>query len=380
MKMSRWVLCLICSVSCLTALAGPKPGPSAGAGGDKVVIGHVAGLTGPVAGSVKEQVGGAQVYFKAVNAKGGIAGRRIELRTEDDGFDPKRTPDAAAKLIQQGVLALFMVRGTGNTESILPLLDKEGVPLVAPATGASSLHQPVRRWVFNVRAPYQMEVAAAVRHLATVNVSRLAMFHVDDAFGADALAGFNKALAEHGQKAALVQSYKRPAGDISSAVKSFVQAAPGAIFVIGSASETANFIRQFRAAGGVSQLISLSNNAAQAFYDDLGKTGSGVIITQVVPDSGRVSMSLAQEYRRLAKEQGQAYSDAGMEGFMAAKVLVEGLRRAGNDLSRDKLQAALESIRDFDIGGITISYGPNDHTGSQFVETSIISASGRLIR
>lgn len=378
MKIAGWMLCLFCGAALFPAPAQAAPG--AGGGNDRLLIGQVAGLTGPVAGSVKEQVGGAQVYFKAVNDKGGVAGRRIELQTEDDGFDPKRTPEAARKLIEQGVVALFMVRGTGNTESILPLLDKEGLPLVAPATGASSLHQPVRRWVFNVRAPYQMEVAAAVRHLATLNINRLAMFHVDDAFGADALAGFNKALAEHGQTAALVQSYKRPAGDIANVVKSFVQAAPGAVFVIGSASETANFIRLFHAAGGVSQLITLSNNAAQAFYDDLGKAGSGVIITQIVPDSSRISMSLAQEYRCLAKEQGQAHSDAGMEGFMAAKVLVEGLRRAGNDLSRDKLRVALESIRDFDIGGITISYGPNDHTGSQFVETSIISSSGRLLR
>jgi branched-chain amino acid transport system substrate-binding protein len=375
-KRMAWMLCLICALPFSPALAGQESGVSS----DKVVIGRVAGLTGPVAGSVREQVLGAQIYFKAVNDKGGIAGRRIELRSEDDGFDPKRTPDAMRKLIQQGVLALFMVRGTGNTESILPLLDREGLPLVAPTTGASSLHQPVRRWVFNVRAPYQMEVAAAVRHLTTLGVSRLAMFHVDDAFGADALAAFTKALAEQGHQAALVQSYKRPAGDISNEVKRFVQAGPGAVFLIGSAKETANFIGMFRAAGGVSQLITLSNNAAQAFYDELGKVGSGVIITQVVPDSGRFSMALAQEYRRLAKEQGQAFSDAGMEGFMAAKVLVEGLRRAGNDPTREKLRSALESIRDFDIGGIAISYGANDHTGSQFVETSIISAGGRLIR
>ena len=375
----RYPVCLLCLLwGFLFAPAMAAPG--AGFSGAPIVIGQVAGLTGPVAGSVQEQVGGARLYFNAVNDKGGIAGRRIELLTEDDGFDPKRTPEVTRQLIQQGVLALFMVRGTGNTESILSLLDKEGLPLVAPATGASSLHQPVHRWVFNVRAPYQMEVAAAVRHLLTLNVSRLAMFHVDDAFGADALSGFNKALSEHDQKPALILSYKRPVTDIAGAVKTFVQVAPGAIFVIGSATETANFIRQFRAAGGASQLITLSNNAAQAFYNDLGKEGSGVIVTQVVPDTGRGTMMLAQEYRRLAKEQGQPYSDAGMEGFMAAKVLVEGLRRAGNDLSREKLRVALEGIRDFDIGGITVSYGPKEHTGSQFVETSIISTSGRLLR
>lgn len=374
MKISGWVLCLFLGLRFAEVIAAP------GSSGDKILIGMAAGLTGPVAGSVKEQMIGARTYFKAVNDKGGVAGRQIELRAEDDGFDPKRTPEAARKLIGQGIVALFMVRGTGNTESLLPLIEKEGIPLIAPATGASALHQPVKRWLFNVRAPYQMEVAAAVRHLATLNVDRLALYHVDDAFGADALAGFNKALVEHGRKAALVQAYKRPVGDISSTVKAFVQAKPGAVLVVGSASETANFIRQFRAAGGVAQLITLSNNAAQAFYDDLGKAGSGVIVTQVVPDSGRAGMSLAQEYRRLSKEQGQAHSDAGMEGFMAAKVLVEGLRRAGNDLSRSKLQAALESMREVDIGGIVIGYGPNDHTGSQFVETSIISSTGRLLR
>lgn len=376
MKIICRVLTFLCSLAFGPALAGSAPGVS----NDTVVIGHVGGLSGPVAGSVSEQVMGAQIYLKAVNEKGGVAGRRIELRSVDDGFDPKRTPDAVRKLIEHGVLALFMVRGTGNAESILPLLEKEKLPLVAPATGASSLHHPVRRWVFNVRAPYQTEVAVAVHHLTTLNVARLAMFHVDDAFGADARAGFEMALAEIGQKAVLIQSYKRPAGDISNDVKSFVQAAPGAIFVIGSAKETADFIRKFRATGGVGQLITLSNNAAQSFYEDLGREASGVIITQVVPDSSRVSMGVALEYRRLAKEQGKAFSDAGMEGFMAAKVLVEGLRRAGNDLTREKLQIALESIRDLDIGGITISYGPNDHSGSQFVETSIISASGRLIR
>ncbi len=349
-------------------------------GAGTILIGQVAGVTGPVAGSVQEQISGAEIYLKAINDKGGVLGRHIELRVMDDGFDPKRTPDAARQLIQEGALSLFLVRGTGNAEGILSLLEKEGVPLIAPATGATHLRQPVKRWVFNVRATYQMEVAAAVRHLVTLNINNLAMIHVDDAFGSDALAGFSKVLGEQGLKPAFVSSYKRPMGDITQEVKRFAQVAPGAIFVIGSAAESARFIRQYRAVGGQAQLLTLSNNAAQAFVDELGGDGAGVIVTQVVPDSARASLGIAQEYRRLARDQGKAVSDAGMEGFMSAKVLVEALRRAGKEPTREVLRSTLESMRDFDLGGISIRYSPADHTGGNFVDTSVISARGRLLR
>ncbi|MEK7694207.1 MAG: ABC transporter substrate-binding protein, partial [Pseudomonadota bacterium] len=144
-------------------------------------IGQSAGVTGPVAGSVKEQIAGAQVYLNAVNASGGVAGRRIELLTYDDGFDAKRTPGNVRKLIADDkVFALFMVRGTPQNESILPIIGAEKVPLVAPLTGAITLHRPVNRYVFNVRAKYQDEVARAINHLATSGMNRIAIFYAND--------------------------------------------------------------------------------------------------------------------------------------------------------------------------------------------------------
>ncbi|MCA3193496.1 MULTISPECIES: ABC transporter substrate-binding protein [unclassified Cupriavidus] len=344
-------------------------------------IGQSAGVSGPVAGSVKEQIAGAQVYLNHVNANGGVAGRRIELLTYDDGFDARRTPDNVRKLIgEDKVFALFMVRGTPQNESILPIIGAEKVPLVAPLTGAITLHRPVNRYVFNVRAKYQDEVARAINHLATSGMSRIAIFYANDGFGQDVFEGFNTALQARGVQPAGAASFNRPMGDIGQGVASINKANPQAVMVIGSGSEAARIIREMKKAGSQAQFVTLSNNAADSFIKELGDDGKGLIITQVVPGMNSSQMSIASEYRGLAKAQKLEPSNAGMEGFMSAKVLVEGLRRAGPEPTREKLVAALEGLRDYDLGGILISYSPTRHTGSSFVEMSIVSSTGKLIR
>lgn len=344
-------------------------------------IGQSAGVSGPVAGSVKEQIAGAQVYLNHVNASGGVGGRRIELLTYDDGFDAKRTPDNVRKLISDDkVFALFMVRGTPQNESILPLVAAEKIPLIAPLTGAITLHRPVNRYVFNVRAKYQDEVARAINHLATSGMNRIAIFYANDGFGQDVFEGFNTALQARGVQPAGAASFNRPMGDISQGVASVNKANPQAVMVIGSGSEAAKIIREMKKAGSQAQFVTLSNNAADSFIKELGEDGKGLIITQVVPGMNSSQMSLASEYRSMAKAQKAEPSNAGMEGFMSAKVLVEGLRRAGAEPTREKLVAALESLRDYDLGGILISYSAARHTGSSFVEMSIVSSTGKLIR
>ncbi|WP_454765696.1 ABC transporter substrate-binding protein [Cupriavidus campinensis] len=357
--------------------AHAEPGISKGT----IRIGQSAGVTGPVAGSVKEQIAGAQVYLKTVNANGGVAGRRIELVTYDDGFDAKRTPDNVRKLINEDkVFALFMVRGTPQNESILPIIGAEKIPLVAPLTGAITLHRPVNRYVFNVRAKYQDEVARAINHLATSGMNRIAIFYANDGFGQDVFEGFTTALQARGVQPAAAASFNRPMGDIAQSVASVHKANPQAVMVIGSGSEAARIIKEMKRAGSEAQFVTLSNNAADSFIKELGDDGRGLIITQVVPGMNSSQMSVASEYRSMAKAQNVDPSNAGMEGFMSAKVLVEGLRRAGPEPTREKLVAALEGLRDYDLGGILISYSPTRHTGSSFVEMSIVSSTGKLIR
>lgn len=380
MKNARQLACGILAatlgwVAPMMALAEP------GIGKSTIRIGQSAGVSGPVAGSVKEQIAGAQVYLNHVNANGGVAGRKIELLTYDDGFDAKRTPDNVRKLIgEDKVFALFMVRGTPQNESILPIIGAEKVPLIAPLTGAITLHRPVNRYVFNVRAKYQDEVARAINHLATSGMSRIAIFYANDGFGQDVFEGFNTALQARGVQPAGAASFNRPMGDISQGVATVNKANPQAVMVIGSGSEAARIIREMKKAGSAAQFVTLSNNAADSFIKELGDDGKGLIITQVVPGMNSSQMSIASEYRGMAKAQKVEPSNAGMEGFMSAKVLVEGLRRAGPEPTREKLIAALENLRDYDLGGILISYSPTRHTGSSFVEMSIVSSTGKLIR
>lgn len=376
---ATWIACgmLAATLACVA----PPSWAETGVTKTTIRIGQSAGVSGPVAGSVKEQIAGAQVYLKSINASGGVAGRRIELITYDDGFDAKRTPDNVRKLIQEDkVFALFMVRGTPQNESILPLVATEKIPLIAPLTGAITLHRPVNRYVFNVRAKYQDEVARAINHLATSGMSRIAIFHASDGFGQDVYEGFATALQARGVQPAAVASFARPMGDITQGIATINKASPQAVLVIGSGSEAARFIREARRAGSEAQFVTLSNNAADSFIRELGDDARGLIITQIVPGTNSSQMSLASEYRSLARQQGAETSNAGMEGFMSAKVLVEGIRRAGPDLTRERLIGALESMRDYDLGGILISYSPMRHTGSSFVEMSIVSSTGKLIR
>ncbi|CAG9177359.1 Leu/Ile/Val-binding protein [Cupriavidus laharis] len=376
---ATWFACgmLAATLGFAAPAAFAEPGVSKTA----IRIGQSAGVTGPVAGSVKEQIEGAQVYLRTVNGNGGIAGRRIELVTLDDGFDAKRTPDNVRKLLQdEKVFALFMVRGTPQNESILPIIAAEKVPLVAPLTGAITLHRPVNRYVFNVRAKYQDEVARAINHLATSGMTRIAIVHASDGFGKDVYEGFDIALQARGMQPAASASFSRPMGDISQQVATVNKAEPQAVLVIGSGSEAARVIRDLRKAGSQAQFVTLSNNAADSFIKELGEDARGLIITQIVPGMNSSQMTLASEYRSLSRQQGVEPSNAGMEGFMSAKVLVEGLRRAGPDLTRERLVAALENLRDYDLGGILISYSPARHTGSSFVEMSIVSSTGKLIR
>lgn len=346
-----------------------------------ILIGQTVPLTGQVAGAVKEMNEGARAYIDSVNRSGGVHGRRIEIRTLDDRFDPATAAANAERLVrQERIFAMFLNRATPHTEAILPILAATGVPLVAPSTGAAIFHTPVNRLLFNVRAKYQDEVAKAVEHFATVGVHEIGLLHVDDSFGRDAMAGFKAAMDARKLKPAIVATFDRAKPDIAAAVRAALGARPQAVIIVGSATTTADLIRGIRAAGSRMQVMTLSNNSSHAFVKSLGADGLGVIVSQVTPAPHLVSTTLGQEFKVAASVSGATVSYAAMEGFVAAKVLVEGLRRAGRNLTRDAFIRALESMQKVDLGGLLVSYGPNDHTGSEFVELTMVGKDGRLIR
>lgn len=348
----------------------------------QILIGQTAGFTGPVGAGVKETTDGAKLYIDAVNAKGGVNGQKIELISLDDKFDPKLAGENARKLIEeQNVAAMFLTRGTPHTEAMLPLLEKHGVPLVGPSTGAMVLHQPVKKHVFNVRATYQREAEKAVTHLNSMGITRIGLVYADDSFGADGVAGAQKGFAAAKLQPAVLEKFNRGKPDFGPIVPKVVQSNAQAIIMVASGQAVVDGMKAFRAAGSAAQIVTLSNNASSGFIKSLGDNARGVIVTQVFPYERSIAYSMVKEAQELSKAKGTGdISPAMLEGFAAAKVLVEGLKRAGAKPTREKIQAALEGIRKFDIGGLEVNYSLEDHTGLDFADLSIIGTDGKFKR
>jgi branched-chain amino acid transport system substrate-binding protein len=346
-----------------------------------ILVGQTSGFTGPAAAGVKENTDGALLWLDAVNAKGGVNGQKIKLISLDDAFDPKQSAVNAQKLIDEQVVALFLNRGTPHTEAFLPLLEKHGVPLIGPSTGAMILHQPVKKYVFNVRSTYQQEAQKTIEQLHSMTLTRLAVIHADDSFGADGLEGAQKGFQSVNLKPSLVLKADRSKPDYAQLIPQLIQSNSQAVLWIGSAAGVAEGVKALRQAGSSMQVATLSNNASTGFIKALGDKAHGVIVSQVFPNERNLSYPMVAEAQALAKAKGLGnLSPAMLEGFAAAKVLVEALRRAGAKPTRSSVLAGLESIKAFDLGGLKLSYSSSSHTGLDFTEISVITQDGRFKR
>jgi branched-chain amino acid transport system substrate-binding protein len=347
-----------------------------------ILIGQTVGVTGPVEATVKESMAGAKLYIDSVNAQGGVQGQKITLITLDDKFEVNQTVENARILIEdKKVLALFMNRGTPHTEAIMPLLDKHDIALVGPSTGAMVFHKPVNRHVFNVRSTYQREAQKAVQHLATLGMTRIAVVHVDDSFGKDGYQGAVDGLSNANLKPITVLKFDRTKPDLVPIIADLIKRETQAAIWIGSGTAVANGIKALRAAGSALQVVTLSNNASAGFIKLLDNASHGVVITQVLPFERSFNYAIVREALKLATQTDQLeLTPAVLEGYISAKVLVEGLRRTPLPLTRAKFIEALQGLKNYDLGGLTISYGSDDHTGLDFVDLSIISKDGKFKR
>ncbi|MES2611600.1 MAG: ABC transporter substrate-binding protein [Pseudomonadota bacterium] len=363
-----------CAALVLLALGSPAQA--------QILIGQTVGVTGSAAATVQESMKGAALYIDHVNARGGVGGQKVEVITLDDKFDPKLTLENTRTLIEQrAVIGLFMTRGTPHTQGIVPVLEQHGVALVGPSTGAMVLHQPVLKYVFNVRATYQREVEKAITHLNTLGIKQIGVVHVDDTFGADGLAGAQAGFKANGIAALFIEKFDRAKPDYSAIAPRVAQKQPQAVVFIGTGAAVVDGIKALRTAGVTGQIVTLSNNASGGFVKALGESARGVVVTQVFPSERSVNYALIKEAMDLAKAGGVSeLTPAMVEGFVSAKVLVEGLRRAGPKPDRAKLHAGLEGIRNWDMGGLTLSYSSTDHSGLDFSDLSIIGTDGRFKR
>ncbi len=349
---------------------------------DSIIIGQAAGFTGSVAETVKERTAGAKAYFDHVNAKGGIHRRKIVLESMDDGFDPKKSPGVFKKLIEEkNVFAMFLSSGTPTNEAAYPVLEQAKVPLIGPSTGAMSMYNPPRKYLFPVRASYHSETFKIVPQLVNMGINRIALMYVDDSFGKDGLAGVQQAMKENNLTLVAVASHPRGGTKVEEAVATIGKTDPQAIIMITVLDAGVAFIKQMKKTGKSPVFITLSNNSSNAFIKNLGEDGWGVAVSQVSPYPFSATMAITKEFQDVIKDkQGVAPSYSSMEGFIAAKVLVEGLRRAGPKPTREKLIAGLESMQRYDLGGVEVTYGPQVRTGTTYIDITIIGRNGKFVR
>lgn len=363
-----------------TALAGFGVARAQSEG--RIVLGQSAAFSGPAAQLGIQFNQGAKLFFDQLNAAGGVGKRMVEIRTLDDGYEPDRCAENTRKLIADDVFALFGYVGTPTSLAAVPLFNQAKVPFFAPFTGAESLRQPFNRLAFHVRASYYDETALIVRQLVNLGIKKIAVFHQNDAYGKAGLDGVNKALAEHKLPLAGAATVERNSVDVAAAVEKLVAAKPDAVVQIAAYGASAAFVRAARKAGFGGTFYNVSFVGTQALADELGKDGAGVVVSQVVPSPYQPSRQITREFLDAIKKAGDKVQPnySSMEGFLAARIFTEGLRQAAasGKISRDSFISGMEGLGSQVISGFPVSFGPNDHTASSFVEMSMLTGDGRV--
>ena len=364
------------------AAAAWAGGAKAQSSASPIILGQSCALSGPSALLGTEFSQGARLYFDQLNAQGGVAGRQIDLRTLDDGYEPDRCINNTQQFLNDDVLALFGYVGTPTSMAALPLLQKAGVPLIAPLTGGQALRDPrLAKNVFNLRASYAEETALMVKQLTALGLKKIAVFYQNDAYGQSGLNGVTEALRPHGLKPVGVATVERNSKDVAGAVQKLVPLGADVIVQVGTYSASAAFVRAARKAGFGGQFYNVSFVGTSALLQELGKEAEGVVVTQVVPSPYKSSNAIVREFQTAAQKNGVKWQPnySSLEGFLAARVLGEALKTAaaGGRLQREGLVAALESMNGQSVAGFPLTFRGTP-SKQRFVELSMLTGDGKV--
>ena len=346
-----------------------------------LVLGQSAAFSGPAAQLGEQFKRGALLHFERINSKGGVNGRTIELKSLDDGYEPDRCKANTEQLIKEGVFALFGYIGTPTSLAALPLASAARTPFIAPFTGAQALRDPFNRYAFHVRASYYDETAEIVRQATSMGIKRIAVFHQNDSYGKAGLDGVLRALKPLNLEPAGLGTVERNTVDVDAAVKAILAAKPEAIVQISAYKACAAFIRAARKAGFGGTFYNVSFVGTKALADELVADARGVVISQVMPYPYTPASLLASDYLATGKAAaGDKFEPnySSMEGFVAARTLVEALKKINGAPTSDSLIAALESLRELNLGGFYVDFSPNKHTGSRYVDLTILAGDGKV--
>jgi branched-chain amino acid transport system substrate-binding protein len=348
------------------------------ASAQEIVLGQSAAISGPAQELGKEMRLGASLYLDRVNADGGVRGKRVVLRTMDDGYEADRAAANTQKMVADGdIHAFFGYVGTPTSLPSIKIATEARIPFFGAFTGAQALREPFNRYVFNVRASYFDETEAIVRQMTQSGATKIAVFYQNDSYGQAGLAGVERALQRRNLAVFAKGTVERNSVDVKAAVDTMFAAKPEVIVMISAYSSCAEFIKQAKARGIATQFVNVSFVGTHALAKALGPAADGVLISQVMPPPTAKKYAIVREYLNAIEAAKAEPSYTSLEGFVAAKIMVEALKRGG-DASRDALVKALESMRNYDVGGLNISFSPDNHNASKFVELTVLGRDGKV--
>ena len=366
----------LCAV-CLVKIAVHA---ESGVSDNRIVFGQSAAFDGPAAALGLGMREGLLAAFNEANAAGGVKGRRLELLSYNDGYEPKKAIANTKRLIgDEGVFALVGEVGTPTSNAAQPIATEAGVPFIGPFTGAAFLRDPALGNVINVRASYDQETEAWIEHLTTdLGISRIAILYQDDTFGRAGLSGVTKAVQKRGIKLVAEGTYVRNTTAVKMALLGIREANPEAVVMVGAYKPCADFIKLARRLKMNAVFVNISFVGPKALAQELGADGNGVVVTQVVPFPEDTSLPLVADYQRAIKNwNANAEIDfVSLEGYMVGELIVKVLEKLDGEVTRAKFLSTIKEVAAFDLGGVTLSYGPNDNQGLDQVFLTVIQADG----
>lgn len=375
---------ILSGVAASISVASPLLHAQSGKGGRKLILGQSVPLTGAA-----DQIGlayfnGAKMFFDAINAKNGAAGYKIEVKTLDDGYNATKAAANAKQLIDEGADALFGFAGTASCDAAFAVTKTSGIPFFAPFAASDALREAAASNAFHVRPGLADEAFKVVRHSATLNQDRIAVFAEDDAMGRAGLAAVVQALVDL-KRPPIVASALSPVNSdkVDAAVATLMKANPQAIIQVSLFNSSAAFIRKARKAGYGGQFLNFSVVGIDPLFSALGKEIGGIVISQVVPSPRSVGTPLIKEYLDVLNATDQTPSYESVEGYVAARAFAEGVRRAASGSGKpDKagLLRAFESMTDFDMSGFRVNLRPKKYESVRAVDLVTITADGKVVR
>jgi branched-chain amino acid transport system substrate-binding protein len=350
--------------------------------GKIIVLGQSVPLTGPAKDLGVKMQAGAKAYFDFVNSQGGVNGSKIELRTKDDGYEPDRAKKNTEQFVSENVFALFGYVGTPTSNASRPVFEAAKLPFLFAFTGTGALRAPLSPLIFNLRASYGQEAERMVDHLVGFGINKIAIFYQNDAYGQAGLAGVKAAMDKRKLTLAAEGTVERNSIEVAAGLKTVSDVNPQAVIMVSTYGATSAFVKAYKATGKAPpQFFNVSFVGTAALQAALDQDAEGVMVAEVVPPFMDQSLASVREFTELMKasKQEKLIDYTSFEGFLAAKVTVEGLKKAGANPNREALIKGLEQVRNFNIGDVYINFDEKRHSGSDYVDLIMLKNNGTIV-